>query len=64
MLARLCLMVISISSGLAKRFDIEGNLADMRAVGLHPSRLFNLASTAVLLTAPVLILLYLWGEGS
>ena len=33
LLARLCLMVIFISSGLAKLFDIEGSLAEMRAAG-------------------------------
>ncbi|USQ51285.1 DoxX family protein [Serratia marcescens] len=59
LLARLCLMVIFISSGLAKLFDIEG-LAEMRAAGLHPAWLFNLASAAVLLTGSVLILLNRW----
>ncbi|PZQ28900.1 MAG: DoxX family protein, partial [Serratia marcescens] len=37
LLARLCLMVIFISSGLAKLFAIEGSLAEMRAAGLHPA---------------------------
>lgn len=60
LLARLCLMVIFISSGLAKLFDIEGSLAEMRAAGLHPAWLFNLASAAVLLTGSVLILLNRW----
>ncbi|HEN7339079.1 DoxX family protein [Serratia marcescens] len=60
LLARLCLIVIFISSGLAKLFDIEGSLAEMRAAGLHPAWLFNLASAAVLLTGSVLILLNRW----
>ncbi|HFF8810588.1 TPA: DoxX family protein [Klebsiella pneumoniae] len=60
LLARLCLMVIFISSGLAKLFDIGGSLAEMRAAGLHPAWLFNLASAAVLLTGSVLILLNRW----
>ncbi len=47
LIVRLLLLVIFISSGLAKLFDFEGSLAEMRAAGLHPDWLFNIASALV-----------------
>lgn len=35
-IARLLMSVLFISSGLAKVFDYENSLAEMRAAGLHP----------------------------
>ncbi len=35
-IARLLVLVLFISSGLAKVFDYENSLAEMRAAGLHP----------------------------
>lgn len=60
LLARLCLMVIFISSGLAKLLDVEGGMTEMRAAGLRPDWLFTLASAAVLLIGAALILLNRW----
>ncbi|WP_432652960.1 DoxX family membrane protein [Providencia huaxiensis] len=36
LIARLLILVLFISSGLAKVFDYENSLAEMRAAGLHP----------------------------
>ncbi|WP_045960278.1 DoxX family protein [Xenorhabdus poinarii] len=56
LIVRLLLLVIFISSGLAKLLDFEGSLAEMRAAGLHPDWLFNIASALVLLSGSALIL--------
>ncbi|EPB0481479.1 DoxX family membrane protein, partial [Providencia stuartii] len=45
-----------ISSGLAKVFDYENSLAEMRAAGLHPDWFFNIASAFVLLVGSLLVL--------
>ncbi|OTA20362.1 hypothetical protein Xbed_01588 [Xenorhabdus beddingii] len=55
-IARLFLLVIFIASGLAKLIDFEGSLAEMRAAGLHPDWLFNIASAVVLISGSLLIL--------
>lgn len=54
--ARLLILVLFISSGLAKVFDYENSLAEMRAAGLHPDWFFNIASAVVLLVGSVLVL--------
>ncbi|MDC9596726.1 DoxX family protein [Xenorhabdus anantnagensis] len=56
LVVRLLLLVIFISSGLAKLIDFEGSLAEMRAAGLHPDWFFNIASAIVLLSGSLLIL--------
>lgn len=66
-IARLLLLFIFISSGLAKIIDFEGSLAEMRAAGLHPDWFFNIASAIVLLFGSILILLdrFVWlGAGA
>ncbi|EPG7578975.1 DoxX family protein [Providencia rettgeri] len=55
-IARLLVLVLFISSGLAKVFDYENSLAEMRAAGLHPDWFFNIASAAVMLVGSVLVL--------
>lgn len=60
LLARLLLSVVFLSSGLAKLIDFSGGLAEMRAAGLQPDWLFNLATAAVLLLGAVLLLLGRW----
>lgn len=55
--ARLLLAVVFLSSGLAKLIDFQGGLAEMRAAGLEPDWLFNIATIAVLLGGSALLLL-------
>ncbi|MGG4609746.1 DoxX family protein [Providencia sp. Me31A] len=55
-IARLLILVLFISSGLAKVFDYENSLAEMRAAGLHPDWFFNIASAVVMLGGSVLVL--------
>lgn len=55
--ARVLLAVVFLSSGLAKLLDFQGVLAEMRAAGLEPDWLFNIATIAVLLGGSVLLLL-------
>ncbi|WP_459056931.1 DoxX family protein [Stenotrophomonas sp. PSU-St22] len=55
--ARILLAVVFLSSGLAKLLDFQGGLAEMRAAGLEPDWLFNLATIAVLLGGSALLLL-------
>ncbi|HBN8606916.1 TPA: DoxX family protein [Pseudomonas aeruginosa] len=55
--ARVLLAVVFLSSGLAKLLDFQGGLAEMRAAGLEPDWLFNIATIAVLLGGSVLLLL-------
>lgn len=55
-LARLMLIVIFISSGLAKLIDFDGGIAEMRAAGLEPPVVYNILSVIVLLSGTVLIL--------
>lgn len=55
--ARALLAVVFLSSGLAKLLDFQGGLAEMRAAGLEPDWLFNIATIAVLLGGSVLLLL-------
>ncbi|ELX8379828.1 DoxX family protein [Providencia vermicola] len=55
-IARLLMSVLFISSGLAKVFDYENSLAEMRAAGLHPDWFFNIASAAVMLVGSLLLL--------
>ncbi|KAF0803752.1 hypothetical protein A6D6_03643 [Alcanivorax xiamenensis] len=57
LLARVCLAVVFVSSGLAKLIDFEGGLTDMRQAGLEPAWLFNIATAMTLLAASLLILL-------
>ncbi|MBP6116133.1 MAG: DoxX family protein [Neisseriaceae bacterium] len=59
-LARALLMLMFVSSGLAKLLDYEGGLAEMRAAGLQPDWFFNVATAAVLLVASALVLLDRW----
>ncbi|MDR0217678.1 MAG: DoxX family protein [Enterobacteriaceae bacterium] len=66
-IARILLLFIFISSGLAKIIDFEGGLAEMRAAGLHPDWFFNIASAMVLLFGSLLILFdrFIWlGAGA
>ncbi|PHM70055.1 DoxX family protein [Xenorhabdus kozodoii] len=66
-LTRILLLVIFVSSGLAKVIDFEGSLAEMRAAGLHPDWFFNIASAIVLLFGSLLILFdrFVWlGAGA
>ncbi|MFU1998077.1 DoxX family protein [Bordetella avium] len=65
--ARVLLAVVFLSSGLAKLLDFQGGLAEMRAAGLEPDWLFNIATIAVLLGGSVLLVLdrVLWlGTGA
>ncbi|TBV06947.1 DoxX family protein [Stutzerimonas kirkiae] len=65
--ARILLAVVFLSSGLAKLIDFQGGLAEMRAAGLEPDWLFNIATIVVLLGGSVLLLLdrALWlGSGA
>ncbi|TBU98329.1 DoxX family protein [Stutzerimonas kirkiae] len=55
--ARILLAVVFLSSGLAKLIDFQGGLAEMRAAGLEPDWLFNIATIVVLLGGSVLLLL-------
>lgn len=55
--ARLLLAVVFLSSGLAKLIDFQGGLAEMRAAGLEPDWLFNIATIKVLLGGSLLLLL-------
>lgn len=55
--ARILLAVVFLSSGLAKLLDFQGGLAEMRAAGLEPDWLFNIATIAVLLGGSILLLL-------
>lgn len=55
--ARILLAVVFLSSGLAKLLDFQGGLAEMRAAGLEPDWLFNIATIAVLLGGSVLLVL-------
>lgn len=54
--ARLCLAVVFIASGAAKLFDFKGGVAEMRAAGLAPARLFNMGVGALMVAGSVLIL--------
>lgn len=56
-IARILLAVVFLSSGLAKLIDFEGGLAEMRAAGLYPAGLFNIATALVLLCGSLLVLL-------
>lgn len=55
-LARVLLAVVFVSGGLAKLIDFEGGLSDMRAAGLEPAEVFNIATALTLLTGAALIL--------
>ena len=55
--ARVLLAVVFLSSGLAKLLDFQGGLAEMRAAGLEPDWLFNIATIAVLLGGSALLVL-------
>ncbi|PHM66066.1 hypothetical protein Xsto_01572 [Xenorhabdus stockiae] len=61
-ITRLLILFIFVPSGLAKIFDFEGSLAEMRVAGLHPDWFFNIASAIVLLFGSILILLdrFVW----
>ncbi|EMI5491644.1 DoxX family protein [Providencia stuartii] len=56
-IARLLLLVLFISSGLAKIFDYQNSLIEMRAAGLHPDWFFAIASAFVMLASSILVLL-------
>ncbi|TFL11310.1 DoxX family protein [Pusillimonas caeni] len=65
--ARLLLAVVFLSSGLAKLIDFQGGLAEMRAAGLEPAGLFNIATAVVLIGGSALLVLdrVLWaGAGA
>lgn len=57
LIARILLSVVFLASGLAKLIDFQGGLAEMRAAGLEPDWLFNIATAVTLLVGAVLILL-------
>ena len=57
LVARVLIVVVFASSGLAKLVDFEGGIAEMRQAGLEPAWLFNVLVIAVLLLSTVLILL-------
>ncbi|WP_225782991.1 DoxX family protein [Xenophilus sp. Marseille-Q4582] len=57
LVARILLAVVFLSSGLAKLIDFQGGLAEMRAAGLEPDWLFNIATIGVLLGGSALLLL-------
>ncbi|MDX7985923.1 DoxX family protein [Xenorhabdus sp. 12] len=54
--ACLLLLVMFISSGLAKFIDFDGGLAEMRGSGLHSDWFFNIPSVIVLFTKSSLVL--------
>lgn len=56
LIARILILVLFVSSGLAKIFDYENSLAEMRAAGLHPDWFFNIASAFVMLAGSFLVL--------
>lgn len=56
-IARILLVTIFLSSGLAKLIDFQGGLQEMAAANLHPPILFNILSIITLLTGAILILL-------
>lgn len=56
-LARLALVVVFVSSGLAKLIDFEGGLREMRGAGLEPAVFFNVATITVLLGGSLLVLM-------
>lgn len=56
-IARILLITIFLSSGLAKLIDFQGGLQEMAAANLHPPILFNILSIITLLTGAILILL-------
>ncbi|MGO3741696.1 DoxX family protein [Kerstersia sp.] len=56
-LARILLIVVFVSSGLAKLIDFQGGLAEMRAAGLEPALFFNIATAVLLLGGSLLIVL-------
>ncbi|MCT8250304.1 DoxX family protein [Proteus vulgaris] len=67
LIARLLILVLFLSSGLAKIFDYQNSLAEMRAAGLTPDWFFNIATAIILLCSSLLVLFdrYLWlGAGS
>lgn len=55
-LSRALLAVVFVAGGLAKVIDFDGGLAEMRAAGLEPAVLFNIATAATLLGGALLIL--------
>lgn len=55
--ARILLAAVFISSGLSKLLDFQGGQAEMRAAGLQPDWLFNIATISVLLGGSVLLLI-------
>jgi len=67
LIARLLLVVVFVSSGLAKLLAFDGGVAEMRAAGLEPASLFNIAVAVTLLGGSALILIdrHLWlGAGA
>lgn len=56
-IARILLITIFLSSGLAKLIDFEGGLQEMATANLHPPVLFNILSIITLLTGSILILI-------
>ncbi|AQZ95350.1 DoxX family protein [Halopseudomonas phragmitis] len=57
LVARLLLVVVFASSGLAKIIDFDAGMAEMRDAGLEPAWLFNVVVASTLLLGSVLILL-------
>lgn len=55
--ARVLVVVVFAASGLAKLIDFDGGVAEMRAAGLEPAALFNVAVASTLLAGSVLVLL-------
>ncbi len=55
--ARICLALMFVASGLAKLFDYQASLEEMRAAGLEPAWLFNIATAVTLLAGSALVLL-------
>ncbi len=61
-LARCCIAILFLSSGLAKFFDPKQGFQEMIAAGLEPAWFFNYASAFVLVSGATLILInrYVW----
>ena len=57
--ARICLALMFVASGLAKLFDYQASLEEMRAAGLEPAWLFNIATAVTLLVLPAIAKLIL-----
>jgi len=55
-IARCCVAILFLCSGLAKILDVEGSFQEMQAAGLEPAWFFNYASAFILLASTYCIL--------